>query len=350
MTIQLTEEILNRQHEQETAEPPEPAPPRYIRRDAAFALSDLPPLDYIVEGQIPTGSVGMFFGDPGTKKTYSLIHMGVCIAMNKPWLGFEVKGCKVLIIDEESGEMRLGRRLGMAIRGELGDETVPVEFVSLAGFKLDRKEDLPEIQKLITETGAGLVIIDALADVMDGDEDSKKDTHPVFASLRKLSEVTGATFIVIHHANKAGGYRGSSAIKGALDFMYKVESGDESDFINFKSEKARDGKAAGFSAVAHWTECQFYLTEAEPKPKEKRMTAGMEFVLRYLKHRGPSPKSAIIAAADTCSERQARDGIYKLAGNDWNKVYRTNPEAIGRGSEAIYAIREEEGEDEGGDE
>jgi predicted ATP-dependent serine protease len=344
MTIQLTEETLKLQYSEDEQQE-EPKPPRYILRDASYALSDLPQLDYIVEGIIPERSVGMFFGDPGAKKTYSICSLSSCVAQDKPWLGFAVKGCKVLIIDEESGELRLGRRLGMAIRGELGGADIPIEFVSLANFKLDKKDDLPELQQLITDTGAGLVIIDALADVMDGDENAKKDTQPVFTALRKLAELTGAAIIIIHHANKGGGYRGSSAIKGALDFMYKVESDEESNFITFKAEKARDSKAASFTAAAHWTENQFYLTPAEAKPKEKRMTEGMQYVLRYLKRQGPSPISHITAAVDTCSERQARDGIYSLAKPEWNLIYRTNPNDKGQGVEAIYALRDEDDEE-----
>jgi hypothetical protein len=334
--MEITTDDLNKQQEEGECE--EGKPPRYIRRNAAFALSDLPPMDYIVEPVIPSRSVGMFFGDPGTKKTYTMADLAVCVALIKRWLGYQVKGCKVLIIDEESGELRLARRLGAAIRGEGGDENLPIEFVSLANFKLDKKEDLPEIQHLIEETGAGLVIFDALAEIMDGDENSKQDTQPVFNALRKLSELTGATIIVIHHSNKAGGYRGSSAIKGALDFMYKVESEDDSDIITFRSEKARDGKSSSFSAQAHWTDDKFWLTPVEFMPGAKKMTAGMRYALDYLRAHGDSSIDDIKKAVDYVSERQAADGIRALSKPEWALAYRVNPGESGPGTSAVYGL------------
>jgi hypothetical protein len=318
--------------------------PRYVLRNASFALSDLPPIEWIVGEMISAGSVSMFYGEPGSKKTYALLSMAICVAMGKPWLGQDVKPCKVLIVDEESGERRLALRLGLALRGEFGDENTPIEFVSLAGFKLDDKEDRKELQLLIEATGAGLVIIDALADVMDGDENSKQDTQPVFTALRKLAEATNAAIIIIHHSNKAGGYRGSSAIKGALDLMVKITSEDGSDWITFKSEKTRDGEAVQFMAVAKWTESQFYLTPAEKPEKAKKLTPSQTATLEYIKKHGPLPIKEIASHAESCSPDAARQAVYALA--RLGLAYRTSPDApLGRGSDAIYAAAEEAGEE-----
>jgi RecA-family ATPase len=72
------------------------------------------------------------------------------------------------------------------------------------------------------------VIVDALADVMPGrDENAVKDTAPIFLTLRKIAEETQCAIIVIHHSNKTGGYRGSSAIKGAIDLLLSVEKKNE---------------------------------------------------------------------------------------------------------------------------
>ena len=66
------------------------------------------------------------------------------------------------------------------------------------------------------------MILDVLADLMTGDENSKQDTQPVFNALRRISEQSGAAIIVIHHANKMGGHRGSSVIKDAPDILLQV--------------------------------------------------------------------------------------------------------------------------------
>ncbi len=277
----------------------------------------------------------MFYGEPGAKKTWALLSLAVCVALGKTWMGFAVKPRKVLIIDEESGDEWLTNRLEAAIQGELGDDSIPVEFVSLAGWKLDKKEDAAELEKLITEHQAGLVIIDALTDIMDGDENSKQDTQPIFTRLKKIASRTNAAIIIIHHSNKAGGYRGSSAIKGALDLLVKIESDEGSKWISFKSEKTRNIEATKFTAVAHWTDDQFFLELADVTEMLKPRNPGQRHVLEYLEKSGePASVKELMEHAEICSPDQARNAVYKLA--DEGLIRRTN--AGGKNNEAIYDL------------
>ena len=326
------------------AEDKEEKPPRYIIRDAAYALQPQKPIEYIIDKLIGEGSVSLFYGEPGSKKTYTLLSLAVCVALGKPWLGFLVKARKVLIIDEESGERRLTMRLAAAIRGELGDENAQIEFVSLAQFKLDDKEDIKELEQLIEDRQAGLVIVDALTDVMDGDENSKMDVQPVFSRVRGIAERTQAAIIIIHHSNRSGGYRGSSAIKGSLDLMVKIISEDKSKWIEFRSEKTRDIDAVHFSAVANWTEDQFYLELAESQGISKKMSKSKAYVIRYLKEHGPSPLPDIQGAADICSSQSARQALYSLVED--GALFRTNPDDKGQGVVAVYALAKDGDQDE----
>jgi hypothetical protein len=311
--------------------------PRFIVRDASFALSPQQPIEWVMEQLIAESSLNVFYGEPGSKKTYALISLAICVALGKSWLGHVSHPCNVLIVDEESGERRLTLRLGAALRGELGGEETPLEFVSLAGFKMDNKDDVLEIQTLIEDRESGLVIVDALADIMEGDENSKQDTQPVFSALRKIAESTNAAIIVIHHSNKSGGYRGSSAIKGALDLMVKIESENDSNWINFKSEKTRDTESVKFTGVATWTEDQFYLSEAEGTEKPLTQPPSKQYVIKYLTRKGASSVSEIMDHADICSPEAARKAIYSLAKE--NVIKRIN--SGGQGKEAIYSLEED---------
>lgn len=309
--------------------------PRWVIRTAADALAPQPEVEYVLKGLITAGSVNLFYGEPGSKKTYAMIALAVDVASGLPWVEFGVEPRKVLIVDEESGERRLLRRLGEALRGEgLGPET-RVSFVSLAGFKLDDQNDARVLQALIESEGAGLVVIDALADIMTGDENSKQDTQPIFTALRKIAEETNAAIIVIHHSNKAGGYRGSTAIKGAVDLMVQVESENGKNVITFKSEKARDELPQEWSAIATWIEDRFFLRPCENE-KSTHYSKAESYVLRFLEEHGASPIPAITGAADTCSPKSAQLAIYSLAGK--GKIYRTNPAENGRGVSAVYDI------------
>jgi hypothetical protein len=252
---------------------------------------------------------------------------------------------KVLIVDEESGERRLASRLGASLRGELVADIDPtyITYVSLAGFDLGKADDVKQVSKLIMDVGAQIVIIDALADIMSGDENSKQDTQPIFNHLRKIAEDTDSAIILIHHSNKAGGYRGTSAIKGSLDLMVKVESENDSRFINFTTEKNRDGEPLKWDAEAVWTTGpdgeKFYLSSAEKKDKPIFLTKSKTFVLAYLLANGESCIDDVMAAADVCSAQAARQALYSLSSGKEPYTRRTNPGTDGgRGIKANYDL------------
>jgi hypothetical protein len=303
--------------------------PRFILRNAAYALQPQPPIDYIVDDLITNSSVNVIYGEPGSKKTYTALSLAVCVANGRNWLDFKTRKVPVLIIDEESGEKRLSRRLGEAIRGESGDTTSPIFYISLAGFKLDDPTDPILIHALIEQTGAHLVIIDALADIMDGDENDKKDVQPVFNALRKIAENTDSAILIIHHSNKAGGYRGSSAIKGSIDLMIQVTSENGSNLVNFNTEKNRDGDKTTWAAEAIWAEDQFYLKPTTRQVNEHGRAEA--YIINFLTENGASYVDVMMASAEPCSSQKARQAVYSLARKGMIK-------RINTGKRAIYEI------------
>ena len=111
----------------------------------AEALSPQPPINWIVEPLFSAGSLVVPAGDPGSKKTYSLLDLDVCVATGKPWLRFQTKQCPVLIIDEESGERRLNRRLGDILRAHSAGPDTPLQYVTLAHFDLRKEGDVVSV-------------------------------------------------------------------------------------------------------------------------------------------------------------------------------------------------------------
>lgn len=311
--------------------------PRYVIREMDYFLQQRPPIEQIIENLVTAGSVNVWVGKYGSKKTWSLISAAVCVAAAKEWLTHTVKGGTVLIIDEESGEERLSRRIGMALRGELINDYVPIKSVSLAQFNLlKRTQDQDAMIALIAEAGAKLVIIDALADIMaGGDENAVKDTQPVFMALRKIAEITSAAIIVIHHANRAGDYRGSSAIPGAIDTMIQIDSNDDSDIVTFKTVKMRDGEPMKFAAKAVWAGDQFYLTEAGPITDKSFLSKSQQYVLDYFTDRGDATLQNLVDdTGDLYATITLKSAIQRLINE--RLIIRKN--SGGKGVEAIYGI------------
>ena len=314
---------------------------KHMIRDASFARARWKKYEWIVDPIISTGSLCMFFGDPGTKKTLTMLSLAVCVALGKPWLGYETKMRKVLIVDEESGEKKLALRLGEAIRSELGDDmAIPIEFVSLAGFNLDDDKGEDELLSLIKTTDSGLVIIDSLAEIMVGDENTKKDTHPVFTALRRIAEETGAAIILIHRENKNDGYRGSSAIMGTLDLMVKVESKGDSNRIEFTTIKSRDSVAVNFAAEVTWNENQFHLRRTGVNEEDKPLSQSQSYVVQYLTKNGASTLPSIMRATDKYSDNAVKQAVYAL--RDMRRVYTPVMKGEEPGVEEIYDLTKEQ--------
>ena len=312
---------------------------RIVIRDAAYYLSERPAIEYVVEKLIAEGSVNVWFGQWGAKKTWAAIDLAVCVASGKQWLGMATEPCNVLIIDEESGDTRLANRIRDTMRGELGqlaNESVPIKSVSLAQFNLlKRPDDADLLARLVLELDAKLVIIDALADVMlGGDENAVKDTQPVFANLRFIAELTGAAFIVIHHANKLGGYRGSTAIAGAIDTLLSVESKQDNSLITFKTEKMRDGEPLHFACEANWTDEGFYLTQSEATEKAF-LSKSQQFALDFFTEKGDGTVNQL---SDYAGELYTRGTLVKAVQYLINEKLLERKDDGKRGAEATYGI------------
>lgn len=288
--------------------------------DSVYDASE--PLEFLVDGLLTKGSVNLLVGEGGSKKTWAALDLAVCVALGKSWLDFPAEQATVLIVDEESGPRRLRRRLFETLNGHLvkREDVAPIAYTSLSMTDLRKADDVNLLHILIEQTRAGLVIIDALADIMPGaDENAVKDVQPVFMNLRRIAETTQAAIVVIHHSNKQNGYRGSTAIKGAVDLMLMVESKPEARYITFTAEKARDIEPKVFTAMATWQSEseQFYLSASELKGKQQTNKA-QRHVLRYLLEQeaaGNVEEVLLDEIADTatiCAPRSAENAARNL--------------------------------------
>lgn len=272
-------------------------------------------IDYTVDKLAAPGWITLIFGHPGTKKTWIALFLAICVAIGKDWLGFKTKQTKVLWIDEETGDQSIGRRIRMVIRGVLGDDQTPIDYISLHGFKLDnpkQSEDTLELTTIVNNGGYGLIVIDSLADIMSGDENLVKDVRPVFQNLKIVANTTNAAIVIIHHSNKAGSYRGSSFIKGFIDVMIQVESENGSDLISFHTEKIREDERQAWSTKAVWEPDQFYLQPSQAKVKPVFSIAEI-FVMEFLDTNKAANVDTIANSADVCSDLSARKAVYGLA-------------------------------------
>ncbi len=256
------------------------------------ALQKSSPVSWYVENLISEGSLSLLVGEAGSKKTWVTLALAVCLADGKEWAGLKTTRSRILFVDEESGEKRLTRRIASVIRGYGIDYHIPLKYVSLEGFNLRDMKGISRLRALIERTKSQVIFIDTLADIMPGaDENSVKDVQPVLMALRRMVgetivEKKQIAIIIIHHTNKNGSYRGSSAMKGAVDLLLTIESPTKSQNVVFRIEKTRDGEPYNFNATAHFgknsrDEDTFYLT-ASTVSEDEEYSKQEKYIIQYL--------------------------------------------------------------------
>jgi len=313
--------------------------PRYILHRFREAFLPQPPVEWVVDQLFQRGSVNLVYGAPGSKKTYIMLDCAVCVAGHEVWLRRETYGGPVLLIDEESGPRRLNRRLAEVGRGHRASADLPISYTTLAMFNLlSCPADVQHLDVLFGQEQPVLVVIDALADVMvGGDENEVKDTHPVLQKLKGLAHKHNCAVVVIHHSNRQGKYRGSSAIPGVVDVMLSVDSPNGVSNITFVTEKNRDGEMQQFGAQIIFDKPMeaVRLLASEPVERIARERTSVAYVLEYLKARSNGAYlDDIIAKPDSCSPNAARLAVYELV----KRGILIRTDSGGRGSRAYYEL------------
>ena len=186
--------------------------------------------EFLIDGLIETETFGLFFGDPGSGKSFAALDVACCVATGKAFHGRKVKAGAVIYICGE-GKNGIKRRLtawekhyGVSLAGKpLFVSRVAAQFLSPESIK-----DLVEaIDGAAAEAGeVALIIIDTLNRNMGaGDESSTRDMTAFVSAVDMVKDRYSATALVVHHTGHGNKERarGSMSLLGALDAEYRVE-------------------------------------------------------------------------------------------------------------------------------
>lgn len=213
-------------------------------------FAPLPPVPWLVEKlRIAPGRPTMLAGYSYSGKTLAAQSLALSVASGRPVFGiYRPRTGKVLHLDFEMGAYLARRRYqrlasGMGIDpGELGDDVL-----RLATYPTLRLSD-PTAEDRITAAceGCALVVLDSFTAAAGDIEENSAEAGAPFYMLGRVSDKTGCTFVVIHHARKpqkdaAGGarmaIRGSSAIYGGCDAVYAM-GGEKGEPVRVQHEKS----------------------------------------------------------------------------------------------------------------
>lgn len=199
----------------------------------AAALS-LPAKEWLIEGIIGKGDVGMMFGEQETGKTFVLIDLMFSAAIGANWCGrFNIpRPLKVAYCTAE-GQGGIPQRLKAAMNwyGPECEALLKKNVTIIADVpQLFDPQSSKNVHEFISAYRAqigddlDLLIIDTLHNASVGsNENDQGDAAIVIQSARAIRDAFGCAVKFGHHANRKGtGYRGSSAYAADMDVMIEI--------------------------------------------------------------------------------------------------------------------------------
>ncbi|HEY7340346.1 MAG TPA: AAA family ATPase [Ktedonobacterales bacterium] len=185
-------------------------------------------VSWLWKGRIPLGAITLLDGDPGLGKSLITLDLAARVTRGRemPDGTDGVDGGVVLLSAEDALAATVRPRLAAA--GADLDRVEMMRGVTLYGSSgatnpTQRRDvllprDIREIERLIWQVEARLVVIDPLMAYLDLKVNSwrDQDVRRALAPLAALAERTGAAILVLRHLNKATGmnaiYRGGGSI------------------------------------------------------------------------------------------------------------------------------------------
>lgn len=171
---------------------------------------------------------GMIYGESGTGKSFLALDLCWHVAAGIDWHGRKVNRAPVLYAAMEGSDGF--RKRMIAYKDRYGD--TDGMFARLAiPVSLDSSKAGAEGVRMIVEAAkqlkkqhgqsVGLIVVDTLARAINGEGENDADAIMNYLQKRVgiITQATEAAVITVHHENKQGGVRGSTALFAGLDFV-----------------------------------------------------------------------------------------------------------------------------------
>ena len=215
-------------------------------------LSDLQPLEYLIDGLLPRGVTYSLTGHAGHGKTTLALQIALSVSLGEEFAQKETSKGRVLILAGENPyNVKWQYAAALAARG-LSARDVDIDFIQ-GRFSIKEWGEVARA-KMSNMPDLKLVIVDSLQAFFEGDNDNDNSQMVEMAhSLRGLCEVEQrpALLIIAHPAGKTPSKdnlvpRGGGAFLNEIDGNLTVWSQDASQQTLHHSQKFR---GAGFDPI-----------------------------------------------------------------------------------------------------
>lgn len=207
-------------------------------------------LRWLVKHAIPANSLGIVYGPSGSFKSFIVLDLALHIAHGLPWLNRKTGQGPVVYVAAEGGTGLVARVDAWHRKHGLAPGSVPFR-VCKESLMLDHARDLKSLSDAIADAGIGdpaLIVLDTMSQTMSGDENEARDTANYLRGIgTALRARFGSTVMPVHHTGHSAGDRprGSSVIKGNVDFLFAVTREEGQMLAVLECKKQKDGDNGG---------------------------------------------------------------------------------------------------------
>lgn len=198
--------------------------------------------EWLIAGHLSAGTTAVLFADGGVGKTLLAYDLCKAIASGQPWNGFKTKQGKVMIVQTDEPRIDMRERLTTAGFEEFTDDQVVVT----TDWQFSR---MKELRAKVEKERPLFVVIDSFTSANRaaeaGSEWDATYGTPLYG-LRDIADTYGCSFLVLHHENKAGGARGTTAIRNNVSEVWRLRKGEKPENLKptqrvLEIEKSRSG-------------------------------------------------------------------------------------------------------------
>jgi hypothetical protein len=236
---------------------------QFENRQALLSVEDLMQMDikrdYLIPDVLPHPSVVLIYGAGGDGKSMSAWAIAKHIATGMP---FKVRD---RLVPVQQGPVLLlnGDQPLVQLKEQLEDVDYPL--TRNTKIQIDwQLQWYAQFKMLMDQHKPKLVVIDSLIGCSGGrafDENKSEFAQPLYWLTRNNGVLFPATTIlIVHHANKNGGFRGTSAIRDAVDETWSLAKPSEEEASKVGKhtrlitiEKSRSGRS-GTQLIMRLTE------------------------------------------------------------------------------------------------
>lgn len=181
----------------------------------AATRADLPDLaPELIEGVLREGHTAILSGPTKAGKSMLAIELAVAVSEGGEWLGHKCERKPVLYVNCEVADSSFLRRIyntraGMEYTGTPSGDLHVMDTRGTAATLSTLRDPIIAICKAYS---IGLVILDPVYMLLEGDENSNSDTRSMARDVEAIAENGGTAVLMIHHFGK-----GNASLRSAMD-------------------------------------------------------------------------------------------------------------------------------------